>query len=1508
MKKILGLDLGTNSIGWSIVGYEENINEDKTYKGIIDAGVRIFPEGVEPDTIGKGDKEKSKNSVRREFRQMRRQTYRKRLRKIKLLECLIRHKMCPITTDALKQWKVWNPEKKSYGRSFPDTPEMREWLSMNPYQLRAKAVGEDITRLEFGRILYHLIQRRGFYGNLKAKDSGALYKGNDTMIGIDQTREELEGKTLGQLLNEYTIPENEPYSPVTDDKGQVVKARGRYTLRKWYVEEFNKIWERQAEHLGLDKETDVRKKVRFIKGSPNNKRNVHKINYLIEKLGKDHVEFDNKVIISYEKMPLKEYLAGEIWYDDDGDLKYKSMDSLLFWQRPIRSQKNLLQPCRFESSKKPCSISHPDFEKYRAWQFINNIKFEQNSSNFHKRSLSREEADIVFKMMSDKTSLKFDTIKKKLDKEYETSNFNKDYKVPVCNTIAQLQKLFPEDTWNMSYHDIWHAFHFFEDNVILFKHLKNRFQLIPDDPETIAKINIEKKYSSLSLKAIRNILPFLEKGYILSTAIVLGGVKNVFGNKWDLYADHHEMIEKEICRLMSKTEKNKIGELIDKIKLFLINGTGLVDFGFTSDDKRLFKLYHPTYEVKESEEIKEKLPEIENLRNPLVQQALNELRHIVNEIIDQHGKMHIIKVELSRDLRNNKKKREELQYRIRQNEKENEEARKVLTEYGLAPSRDNVRKYRLYKEIEDKAGTVRCPYTDTAISLTALLGGRNQYQIEHIFPRSISLDDSFMNITLCESNFNRMKGEKTPWQFYQENSDPALWNADSWDEIVIRAFKYLPYIKAKRFTKKGDLEQEGFVNRQLSDGRYISKKAKEILSAVCDDVQVLPGMLTSDLRRLWGLNNVLQPIESIDYGYVDFEENVLKPHWLVKDIQGKNKKVKPIYNRKPSVKPGETTIPGDVKQNWFYSPYLSEKLPAEGYSDGKYWTILKLGGPLEWVRQRNIKPDQTIENLILTGEIKNGKFSVKDRFNFTLKESLPLADGWYWAELPVRKISFKDVSKKPTTTSEQIAYYGGIQSGRFTSFVFQCKTDLPDGNAWIILDLEPEKAKLYPVYNQKPEISPDEVLITGTIDGNRIFTSDADTDHNFITDKPSGKYWVRFPVEYINPDLIAQVNRPPALQKGEKIVEGNIWVDKQGEIRFDPKKNRDDQRHHAIDALAIACTERSFLQKLSTWYSQTDEIERGRAHSPFEFPVPWDNFFQSVQEKANGILVSYKKNNPVLTKVIKKVHKNGKTYKSVGFAARGQLHKESIYGKRTTPDGFQGYHIRKSVTSLKDNKHVDKVVDKAIRNLIKDYLKSEYSININGNYNIPENAFYKDGQYRLFLPNKNGDPVPIKKVRIREKFGHVHRLKESINQYVDPQKNHHVILYRDLTGFMQENIITFWEAAERKRKGEMIYQLPEDGKEIITILEINDMFLIGLPSVLQMNEAWKTVQPQDVSPYLYRVQKLSSMDYTFRHHLASTINNSEQKLRIVSFKAWQELSPVKVKISRDNRILEYSDD
>jgi len=112
MNNILGLDLGSNSIGWSLV----NADSQK----FINTGVRIFPKGVKEE---KGN-ESSKNEDRRKARGIRRQYFRRRLRKKFLLRFLIENELTPITASDADYWI-------KYGK-FPDNVDIRAWFNLDP--------------------------------------------------------------------------------------------------------------------------------------------------------------------------------------------------------------------------------------------------------------------------------------------------------------------------------------------------------------------------------------------------------------------------------------------------------------------------------------------------------------------------------------------------------------------------------------------------------------------------------------------------------------------------------------------------------------------------------------------------------------------------------------------------------------------------------------------------------------------------------------------------------------------------------------------------------------------------------------------------------------------------------------------------------------------------------------------------------------------------------------------------------------------------------------------------------------------------------------------------------------------------------------------------------------------------------------------------------------------------------------------------------------------------------
>jgi CRISPR-associated endonuclease Csn1 len=1119
MAKILGLDLGTNSIGWALI-------DDKLNK-ILGIGSRIFPMGVE--NLGDGDNEMSKNASRTGARGVRRQFFRRRLRKKILLQKLSENKMCPMEAKDFEDWKKT--------KLFP-TNKLAIWFALNPYELRQKAINEKLSLEEIGRIFYHLIQRRGFLSNSRkgGSDDGAIFKGNakEGKIGIDDTLESIEGKTLGSYLYEIYPKENQPFQDGLE------RIRNRYTTRKMYVDEFELIWNKQAQfHPNLNEEL--------------------------------------KTLFGGRKL--------------DG---YKE-DGILFHQRPLRSQKHLVGNCSFEPTKTKCPISAVPVEMFRIWQWVNTVEYNG-------KKISQEEKDKLIEQLLLSDKIEFKKLRKVIGKESAEFKFNykDDDKIVGTHTIYNLSnKKFFGKKWfeftEKEQEDIWHVLYFFDSKSNLKEYALKNWNFTEEQAIAISKFNVKDGYASLSRKAIGNILPFMQKGYTYDVAVVMGGIKNTFGDKWQNDIVENNQKQLDLIDNVEGIVRSKIsGGFIDTIKDLLCK-----EFQF--NDKQLKKLYHHSATI-DAATLFEKLPvgkeadkEIQAIRNPIVITALFELRKLVNELIDEHGQLDEIKVEMARDLKISKSQRNKIRRDQKRLERENDRVKTEVEKYTRV-THDSILLYKLWEECKNT-----CPYSGKPISVTQLFSG--EIQIEHIHPWSRSLNDSFSNKTLCYAKENILKGNRTPFEYY--GNDDANWSAIK--ERALKLFsdtKEYPnaYQKFKRFVQQKF--DDDFSSRQLNDTRFISKEAKNYLTQICNKVIVSPGQMTANLRQKWGLNTVLN-----------------------------------------------------------------------------------------------------------------------------------------------------------------------------------------DENA----------------------------------------------------------------------------------------------------------KTREDHRHHAIDALVMACGKTSYLQELSKWnrYNRNYDLK--------DFPMPWETFRFDAEKAVDKILISHKRISNDITIRYTKVEKNGKTHINKGVAARGQLHKETVFGKRNF-NGDEAFHVRKAIDSLTTEKQLEKVVDETIRKLIHKRIQ-ELGGFVKGV--IPANTFFivdEDGvkQPQIFLPNKNGAPVPILKVRMKENIGGAEQLKDNVNQWVNPRNNHHVLIYKDEKENLKEEVVTFWTVVERKRKGFPIYQLPLDGKEIITTLHINDMFLLGLNED-EIN--WENPDYEILRDSFYRVQSLSSKYYEFRQSINAESQNKvspiyEQIRGFGSGKTgWDSFNPIKVKVS-----------
>lgn len=269
----------------------------------------------------------------------------------------------------------------------------------------------------------------------------------------------------------------------------------------------------------------------------------------------------------------------------------------------------------------------------------------------------------------------------------------------------------------------------------------------------------------------------------------------------------------------------------------------------------------------ESVEPRSVLPRIDawekDLRNPCVSRALTELRKLVNAIVARHGKPVRIHIEIARDLKQSRKRRKSASDRMRDREKEREKAARSITEEIDIhhPKRWQIEKVLLAIECN-----WACPFTGREFGMADLLGSTPQVDVEHIWPYSRSMDDSFLNKTLChhEENRNRKRGH-TPLEAY----GPA---PEQYEDILdrVRRFKGDPFAVREKLRRFTEPIEEGFTNRHLQDTRYISAMACDYLALLYGGrsegegstgrskrIITPTGPLTAWLRRGWHLDSVL---------------------------------------------------------------------------------------------------------------------------------------------------------------------------------------------------------------------------------------------------------------------------------------------------------------------------------------------------------------------------------------------------------------------------------------------------------------------------------------------------------------------------------------------------------------------------------------------------------------------------------------------------------------------------
>ena len=834
MEKVLGLDLGTNSIGWAIVQH----NDDSSYT-LLDKGANVFQDGVAHDKSG----EKPMVAERTAARASRRHYFRRRLRKIELLKVLVEYRLCPyLSPEDLSDWK--------HHKKYPMRDEFLEWQKTddvdgkNPYFDRFVCLTEELDmslesdRFTLGRAMYHMAQRRGFLSNRKeaTKESDGVVK-----QGMASLTESILSSGC-EYLGEY-------FYRLYEDGG---KIRKNYTNRlEHYKKEFEAICAKQK--LDAELKSKLERTIFYQRPLKSQKGQVGKCTF--EK-GKSRCPISHPRYEEFRMLCFINNVKVRTWSDED--------------YRPLNQEEvNLIVPQFLRKSK-----SQFDFEDI--------AKKIAGKGNYCDKSDPAEKAyRFNFSMY---TSVSGSPVTTGL-----IAVFGEDW----LNNICSQYRLAEGKTQDEILNDIWHVMFSYDDDDKLKDWAVDRLQLSADDADAFVKINIPQGYASLSLNAINKMLPYLRKGFRYDESVMLANLPAVLKTEdEELLTEVRENIIKAMEDTFSNplNKKNSVSQSVaDYLRdCQNVDNKGLSKLYHPS----MIETYQSASPINGIYKLAS--PRTASVKNPMAMRALFRLRNLLNELL-QDGKIDdetLVRIEFARGL-NDSNMRKAIELYQRENKNQREKYANMIRELMGAdynPSSDEILKYQLWEEQGH-----RCPYTGKEIGLADFLGANPTYDIEHTVPRSRGGDNSQMNKTLCENRYNRevkralLPTELADYPSVKANVDSFGWQdeIDNLKKQIEKTRGYSPtkedkdrkiqrrhYLKMRLDYLQGKLNRftllevpDGFSNRQGVDVGIIGRYARLYLQTVFKRVSTVKGATTAEFRKMWGLQDYYSTKERVSHAH-----------------------------------------------------------------------------------------------------------------------------------------------------------------------------------------------------------------------------------------------------------------------------------------------------------------------------------------------------------------------------------------------------------------------------------------------------------------------------------------------------------------------------------------------------------------------------------------------------------------------------------------------------------------
>ncbi|MBP7982599.1 MAG: type II CRISPR RNA-guided endonuclease Cas9 [Kaistella sp.] len=1335
MKRILGLDLGTNSIGWALV--QQNF-ENKQGQ-ILGMGSRIIP--MSQDILGEFGKGNSvsQTAERTGYRGVRRLRERYLLRRERLHRVLNIIKFLPghfaNEIDFEKRFGKFKSDnepkiayntdgfifKNSFEEMLSDFKTHQPQILKNEkgedklvpydwtiYYLRKKALSQKIEKEELAWILLNFNQKRGYYqlrGEEEEENPNKLVEFYSLKIVEVTADEQQRGKTdiwYSLSLENGWVYRRASKTPLFDwkdktrdfivttdlnDDGSIKKDKDGNEKRSfrapaetdWTLVKKKTEQEIDNSHKTVGTyiyDTLLQNPKQKIKGKlvRTIERKFYKaeLKQILEKQATFHPELQN--------VDLYNDCVRELYKNNDAhqltlskkDFVHLFLEDIIFYQRPLRSQKSSISNCTLEFKRyvdkdgvehtqylKAIPKSNPYYQEFRIWQWMYNLNIyrKDNDENVTQEFLnSYEDLDNLFKFLDErkevdqKALLKFlleqkDFKGKLLTAEIEKYRWNfvegkaypcNETKTMIATRLSKVENISDTFFTREIEQQIWHIIYSVNDKIEYEKALKSFARRHNLDEisffEAFKKFPpFKSDYGSFSEKAIKKLLPLMRVGKYWSYDNIdehsKARIDKIITGEYD-----ENIKDKVREKAINLTTENHFQGLQLWLAQYIVYGrhseASMIGKWNSTDDLELFLKGFKQH----------------SLRNPIVEQVITETLRVVKDIWVQYGKgakdfFNEIHIELGREMKNTADDRKKITNQVTENENTNLRIKALLAEMMNDANVENVRPFSPMQQEILKI------YEDGVLN------------------SDIEIDDDILKISKTaqpsSSDLKRYKlwleqGYKSPYT----------------GQIIPLNKLFTPEYEIEHIIPQSRYFDDSFSNKIICESAVNKLKDNYIGLAF---IKQFHGTIVD-----CGFGKTVKIFEADEY------EEFVKKHYA----KNRSKKAKLLLEEIP-----EKMIERQMNDTRYISKYIS----------GVLSNIVRVeDGTDEGVNSKNIVPG-------------NGKITT------TLKQDWGLNDVWNDLILP----RFERMNQLTSST---------------------------DFTAW-------------------------------------------NENHQ--------KFLPTVPIE---------------LSKGFS-------------------KKRIDHRHHAMDALVIACATKEHVNLLNNQSAKSDtkrydlkkklmkfekavytDAKTGKRIErdvPKQFLKPWENFTADARNSLENIIVSFKQNLRVINKATnyyeKYVEKDCISTKErvaqtgTNWAIRKPMHKETVSGKVNLPwvklpKGKILTATRKSLDTSFDMKTIGSITDTGIQKILRNYLTAKGS---------PELAFSPEGIEDL---NKNireyndgKDHQPITKVRVFEmgsKF-QVGYSGNKKNKYVEAAKGTNLFfaVYEDEKGKRSYESVPLNIVIERQKQG-----------------------------------------------------------------------------------------------------------